>query len=500
MLKLSYLLRLRRLERAFGDIYFRASISYNGQLIFQIFFMVLFSLHLLTCCWASLALPYAPYSWYDYTREAHEGGESGGETFFYNPTWRQMYVMSTYWSLYTVLGIGYGDMMPQNMTELSYMNVAMLYGAIVWACVIANIVTIAASLDDAEEEHLKKLDDAKDFVIWHSDVLGSEIKSRILNYFHNRKFVNMSDEENEVLHGLSPELQLVLTESFHGPWVNYTWLRHFSGPVLVQLCGSMSVVLHPPGELTVNGQVFSVAMKGMAFYGGHVLRRGDTWGDDFIIANYLLRANPQALALSYFCAGVITYRTLEGAFDEHPDERSVFDDIHARLTFKRGLLTIVEALKERIGMDGWKKVQEYQPDAGKSQTRASLLTSMVESTRRTEVLKRDPKQDFLEKFLEITVTGMVKIRDFEAIEEEAKKRPKTVEDKLKHLRTSMEHVEATCERMEEEKNAFVRRVFDRIEQLEELLASATALGEEAVNEEEEEEEPPGDGQEEPPSP
>merc|ERR1719331_1812877 len=238
MLKLSYLLRLRRLERAFGDIFFRASISYNGQLMFQICFMVLFSLHLLTCCWASLALPYAPYSWYDYTREAHSGGESSGETFFYNPSWKQMYVMSTYWSLYTLLGIGYGDMMPQNMTELTYMNVAMLYGAIVWACVIANIVTIASSLDDAEEEHLKKLDDAKDFVIWHKDVL----------------------------HSLSPELQLVLTESFHGPWVNYTWLRHFSGPVLVQLCGSMSVVLHPPGELTVNGQVFSVAMKGMAFY------------------------------------------------------------------------------------------------------------------------------------------------------------------------------------------------------------------------------------------
>merc|ERR1719253_1697204 len=185
----------------------------------------------------------------------------------------------------------------------------MLYGAIVWACVIANIVTISSSLDDAEEEHLKKLDDAKDFVIWHEYVLGSEIRERILNYFHQRKFVNMSDEENDVLHSLSPELQLVLTESFHGRWVNYTYLRHFSGPVLVHLCGSMEVVLHPPGELTVNGQVFSVVMKGMAFYGGRVIRRGDTWGDDFIISNHLLRSDAQALALSYFCAGVITFRT-----------------------------------------------------------------------------------------------------------------------------------------------------------------------------------------------
>jgi hypothetical protein len=253
----------------------------------------------------------------------------------------------------------------------------------------------------------------------------------------------------------------------------------------------MEVVLHPPGELTVNGQVFSVVMKGMAFYGGRVIRRGDTWGDDFIISNHLLRSDAQALALSYFCAGVITFRTLESAFDEHPDERAVFDDIHVRLTFKRGLLTIVEALKKRIGKEGWKRVQEFVPeDGGKGPRRLEFLQSMVDSTKKTEVLKKDPKQDFLEKFLEINADGMYQLREFKSGDGEEEllgSRPKTVEDKLRHLTALLQKIEATNEEMESEKEAFVRRILDRIEQLTDLFNSATGQGD-VIHEDS-----PGDG-------
>ena len=125
---------------------------------------------------------------------------------------------------------------------------------------------------------------------------------------------------------------------------------------------------------------------------------------------------------------MITFRTLESAFDEHPDERAVFDDIHVRLTFKRGLLTIVEALKKRIGKEGWRRVQEFVPEnGGRGPRRFELLTSMVEGSRKTEVMKKDPKQDWLEKFLEVNVNGVVQLREFKSEEgEEAAVKPKTV--------------------------------------------------------------------------
>merc|ERR1719473_122629 len=192
------------------------------------FILIFFTLHIFACGWASLALPYFPYTWYDNVRESHKGGERLGETFFINPNHAQMYMMSLYWSLYTLLGIGYGDMTAQNMTELFYMLVTMLVGGITWACVIANIVTIAQSLDDTEEAHFKKFDLSREFIHVHTEALGKEINQRILKYFHHRRFVSSSGSENEVVRLLSPELQLIMTESVHQFWVDKIWLRYFS--------------------------------------------------------------------------------------------------------------------------------------------------------------------------------------------------------------------------------------------------------------------------------
>ena len=43
---------------------------------------------------------------------------------------------------------------------------------------------------------------------------------------------------------------------------------------------------------------FQICLRGIAFYDTKVIRRGVTWGWDFLVENPDLRANPQVLAMS----------------------------------------------------------------------------------------------------------------------------------------------------------------------------------------------------------
>jgi hypothetical protein len=405
-------------------------------------------------------------------RESHKGGERLGETFFINPNRAQMYMMSLYWSLYTLLGIGYGDMSAQNMTELFYMLVMMVMGGFTWACVIANIVTIAQSLDDAEEAHFKKFDQSRDFINVHSEILGMEINQRILKYFHHRKFVSSSTAENEVVKLLSPELQLIMTESVHNFWVDKTWLRYFSGPALVAICSCLAVVLHPPGELTVDAQVFSVAMKGMAFWKAHLIRRGDSWGHDFILHNHLLRECPQALALSYFCAGVLSYRSLMEVLQNYPDEYEVLSEMHIRLTMKRGLVCIVDALKRRISKENWDTAQRaYTEEKGGT---SKLIKQMVNAATENETYSaEDPRNKFLESFLETNGLKQWTPEELAAMEE-ARRNPETLEGYVTSLdRELLELTEANATR-ETETDALLSTINEKIEGLRMHIASAAS--------------------------
>ena len=111
LLKLFKLARLRR---------FVANTKYNGICI--IFLQLTFVAHLITCFWYYFGLyyPYTsddaagfPYSWVAaYTPGGFDGTDQ--------------YAISMYWTLYTMLGIGYGDVHPVNTGCVSYIPLTIL--------------------------------------------------------------------------------------------------------------------------------------------------------------------------------------------------------------------------------------------------------------------------------------------------------------------------------------------------------------------------------------
>ena len=52
-----------------------------------------------------------------------------------------------YWALVTITSVGYGDICPENPSEMRWCMVLILLGAFLWAYIIGNACGIASSLD-----------------------------------------------------------------------------------------------------------------------------------------------------------------------------------------------------------------------------------------------------------------------------------------------------------------------------------------------------------------
>ena len=73
------------------------------------------------------------------------------------------YVVSMYWALSTITGVGYGDIYPESALEQGYVVVVLLIGGFVMSLVIANLETVIAQADatsvlfQSKTNYLKKV-------------------------------------------------------------------------------------------------------------------------------------------------------------------------------------------------------------------------------------------------------------------------------------------------------------------------------------------------------
>jgi hypothetical protein len=113
--------------------------AYEGLLsLTKLFIQIIVISHLIACFWAYAAL-----------RERSNGTSSWlDKTFYDDPLknveidWSRLYLYSWYWSLATMITVGYGDIAPRNDREVAVASVSMLFGCGFFAYAISSIGTI----------------------------------------------------------------------------------------------------------------------------------------------------------------------------------------------------------------------------------------------------------------------------------------------------------------------------------------------------------------------
>jgi hypothetical protein len=144
LLKFLFLLKVHQLSDMYKyleEMLFFEELHEGILSLFKLFFKILFISHLIACAWnyaAATERIYGNRTWYDKTFYEFES---------LPVEWSKEYLYSWYWSLATMITVGYGDISPKNDLEVAISSVAMLFGCGFFAYAISSIGFIVEKFD-----------------------------------------------------------------------------------------------------------------------------------------------------------------------------------------------------------------------------------------------------------------------------------------------------------------------------------------------------------------
>jgi CRP-like cAMP-binding protein len=115
------------------------------------------------------------------------------------------YLAAVYFATFTITTIGYGDIVPQNAMERSYIILLMLVGALMLAYIISQVGATVAELSAQEERYRRDMDELTEFVSNYDVPSGLAFDLR--RYFQHRATYSDTDKYRHLFDMMSSDLR-----------------------------------------------------------------------------------------------------------------------------------------------------------------------------------------------------------------------------------------------------------------------------------------------------
>ena len=147
-----------------------------------------------------------------------------------------------------------------------------------WGRVIATFCEVLSTMNPALTDFRITMDNLNRFVAVHN--LPGPFRVRLRDYFHRTQHLQRTTAYRSVLLRMSPSLQLELLWHTNRRWLQRVpWLQEAEPGFVTQLVLSLKPMVFAPSELAT-GNMLYIVWRGVAMYGGRMLKSGGVWGDD----------------------------------------------------------------------------------------------------------------------------------------------------------------------------------------------------------------------------
>ncbi|KAH8069030.1 voltage-gated potassium channel [Aureococcus anophagefferens] len=320
ILRLLRLLKLARVIRA-SRILARweaaavFAFTYTEISMYKFFFTLVLYAHWNACIWGMVAHPDiagfgSGYTWMDklsetqsrvvghrcsYDAEGYYGEAVGArgdasaceaiyDYYFDKTIVRHKYCASLYFAVYTMAGIGFGDISATGHIEVIVATAIMLCGAVFWAYMIGQFVTLRMDelnfmmADKKFPTNLKRR--------CRMFLLHSKEHQRQVNYRQLEKIMSISLRDE--------------VAAANNAWVRQVWyLREVTPPFVVDLSQAIQSLVYAPTEVIDLGLSLFIITNGIAAHKGRIISKDGVWGEDFMLDNVDLIDMICTAALSY---------------------------------------------------------------------------------------------------------------------------------------------------------------------------------------------------------
>lgn len=211
--------------------------------LFKLASLMLFLSHMAACSWHMLAVIEISYD-ATQTTWLHQYN-------MINESLQTRYISSFYYSIVTIVTVGYGDILPQNSAERVFSSFLILLGCGTFGYCLSNLGTIFIEFSQEENKYKTKIAEINDYMKRNNVNYNLQIKvRRYLEYLFNEE--NQGDNRGEaILQTLSKSLKDEIMSDVYGRITKNIQIlnRNFSNRFLKALTLKFKEVSFAPEEI-----------------------------------------------------------------------------------------------------------------------------------------------------------------------------------------------------------------------------------------------------------
>jgi len=232
--------------------------------------------------------------------------------------------------------IGYGDILPQTLTEYTVNSICMVISGIMWAYIIGVASSILSNSYPEVKEFEQRMD-AFNTMVKEMQV-PAKIRLRGREFIRESRYKTSHERNLKVIQTLGFDLQAHISKE--SAELYFSNIRLFSGcsELFCADCAAQMLphFYEPHYVIKQHGHLFIVE-KGAIGHQGRVLVPFNHWGEDFIVTNTQLKTQSPAIALNYALVVSLSCTSLESVLTMHPQERLHFRRRAICMAFKSAM-------------------------------------------------------------------------------------------------------------------------------------------------------------------
>ncbi|CAK9075212.1 unnamed protein product [Durusdinium trenchii] len=361
LLWMSKVLRLVKPSRLFAMIRVPYSIQHQQQwMLLRFLGFLLLLCHWFACLWC-LALPLIDQEvpkWID-----DQNGlrlELQGRPLNLVET----YMWAFYFCSYTMTSVGYGDIGPKNELEVALCTSMVICTGFGWAYVLGQICAIVADINEDSQAFRMRMHHPN--LMMDKERLPEQLRQRLRNFFLQNRTLAQHLNNQELLNSMSPQLQSEVCFASNLEWLRKVsffddFIRHFekmerSGmPVqayhgcIAEVARRLECIAFAQEEHFETAQVLCILSKGLCIINTQLQRKGDVWGEDFVLSDRSLVRSKRCHAMTYIEVLNLSRKALMEIIDDKrficPKFGEIIHAFRRRLAAQRAIL--LEAKRRR---------------------------------------------------------------------------------------------------------------------------------------------------------
>ncbi|CAD8171846.1 unnamed protein product [Paramecium octaurelia] len=250
VIRLMRALKLKKIINQIEDTLFQDKTIISIISFFKICLIILSLSHWLACIWNAIRfIEETDNNWYtQYVINFNQEKDNDPDY------WFNQYVAGIYFSITTMITIGYGDISPKNTIERSFGIFVMILASGVFGYVMNSIVLLFQNMNESLEDLLNKNTAAIKYM--KQKEVNKKLQSRIKNYLEWL----IEDEQlqksyaHDTLEKLSLPLKNQLTQIVHGKMMNQIKFlsKNFSSLLLKKLAFTFQEEIYNPEDWIIN--------------------------------------------------------------------------------------------------------------------------------------------------------------------------------------------------------------------------------------------------------